>query len=107
MRCEVWVAACVVRGGACAGGSSFGSTLLVVLLTVGLTVGGLYAVYHYVLKQRMEGEIRDIMSQVRAGACLRQGSGLPGAPTQERNGIIQAQPESSFARVPGMRGLAR
>ncbi len=41
------------------------SVFLTVMLTVGLTTGALYAVYHYVLRQRMEGEIRDIMSQVR------------------------------------------
>ncbi len=33
-------------------------------MSVALTVGALYAVYHFVLRQRMQDEIMSIMSQV-------------------------------------------
>jgi hypothetical protein len=50
--------------------------MLLILISVGATVGGMYAVYHYVLRQRMQGEIRDIMSQVcDLGVCGGGGCG--------------------------------
>jgi hypothetical protein len=41
-----------------------GVTVLWVIFSILATGGALFAVYHFVLRQRMQDEIRDIMSQV-------------------------------------------
>mmetsp|Transcript_29301 Transcript_29301/g.64826 ORF Transcript_29301/g.64826 Transcript_29301/m.64826 type:complete len:785 (+) Transcript_29301:192-2546(+) len=60
-------------GGASSGGSGSGSgsksgvggvgVFFIVLLTISCTAGLLYAAYHFVLRKRMDSEIRSIMSQ--------------------------------------------
>eukprot|EP00199_Chlamydomonas_sp_CCMP681_P001122 CAMPEP_0119103792 /NCGR_PEP_ID=MMETSP1180-20130426/2167_1 /TAXON_ID=3052 ORGANISM="Chlamydomonas cf sp, Strain CCMP681" /NCGR_SAMPLE_ID=MMETSP1180 /ASSEMBLY_ACC=CAM_ASM_000741 /LENGTH=797 /DNA_ID=CAMNT_0007088383 /DNA_START=241 /DNA_END=2634 /DNA_ORIENTATION=+ len=67
-------------GGKSTGGMSGGGVLLTVLLTVGLSAGGFYAVYHLVLRQRMQGEVRDIMSQYMPIGKGRGGNGTGGGP---------------------------